>query len=341
MDGGSQRPGPSLEPDVIWEAVPDGLVLVDEGGRIVKVNQAAREQFGYTGEQLIGEPVERLVPRESEVDHVAMRQDYAAAPERRPMGARRRLGARRSDGTVFPCAISLSPLVGEDGRYTIAAVRDMTDWVISEERLAQATRRRLLAEDHERIARELHDTVIQELFAVGMGLQALTGEIGAEGVADRLRNAIDALDDVIRGIRSVIFDVRHERTDDDGLRAAVVETVGSLTSALGFEPRLSFSGSLDRSVPVAVAEHLVPTVREALTNVARHAAASAAELSIEVTDEVVVRVIDNGRGVDPGETRRSGLANLANRAALLGGRLEVGRTSEGGTRLEWRVPIAR
>jgi PAS domain S-box-containing protein len=328
-----------LSPGSVWDSVPDALVLVDGSGVIVQTNLALEELFGYRREQLVGERVEVLVPEDLRGGHESTRRRYTDRPLRRPMGAGQLLRARRSDGTEFPVHISLSPLQTATAVYTVAAVRDLSAWIEDQERLADATRRRMLAEDHERIARELHDTVIQELFAVGMALQAVQGDAEPPQVAQRLATAVDEIDEIIRRIRGVIFDLSRPAGERRGLRAALIDAVASMTPSLGFEPKLVFDGPIDGAVSDAVADHLVPTVREALSNVARHARASGVEVWLGVTDTVRLVVVDDGIGIGSSTGRRSGLANLARRAALLGGSLSIEERPGGGTRLEWVVPL--
>jgi len=150
---------------------------------------------------------------------------------------------------------------------------------------------------------------------------------------------VDALDETIREIRSAIFSLQARGDAKQyGLRAKILDVVGEMTAALGFSPSLRLVGPLDDEVPADVAEHLLGALREALSNAARHAAASRADVTVEVGSDLVLRVIDNGTGIGPG-TRRSGLANLAERAEGLGGRLQLGAAEGGGTELDWRVPI--
>jgi two-component system sensor histidine kinase DevS len=328
-----------LSPGALWDSVPDALVLVDGDGCIAQTNLALEELFGYRREQLVGEPVEVLLPEEHRGGHVRVRRLYAERPVRRPMGAGQLLRAQRADGTVFPVHISLSPLVTGTNLYTVAAVRDLSSWVEDQDRLADATRRRMLAEDHERIARELHDTVIQELFGVGMALQAVQADAQPAMVADRLAGAVDDIDEIIRRIRGVIFDLSRPANARRGLRSVIIDTVASCTPSLGFEPKLAFDGPIDGAVSDAIAEHLVPTIREALSNVARHAGANGADVRVDVGDDVRLVVADDGRGIGTTTGRRSGLANLARRAAILGGSLTIEDRPGGGTLLEWVVPL--
>ncbi|MFE3451651.1 GAF domain-containing protein [Nonomuraea sp. NPDC059194] len=197
-----------------------------------------------------------------------------------------------------------------------------------------------LLEDRDRIAKDLHDVVIQRLFAVAMTLMGAVRLIQRPEAAGRVQHAIDELDETIRQIRSTIFalQVPHE-PDSPSLRARVVDLVENARGHLGFMPGLRMEGRLDHEVPDAVADHLLAVLREAMSNVVRHAKASRAEVSVEVADGALTLVVeDDGVGVGAGG-RRSGLRNLEDRAAQLDGTLEVETPVTGGTRLRWRVPV--
>jgi signal transduction histidine kinase len=193
-------------------------------------------------------------------------------------------------------------------------------------------------EDRDRIARDLHDLVIQRLYATGMSLESLAARMGESENARRVSSAVDALDETIKEIRSAIFWL-HSRpaADEADLRAQILDVVDGAVGTLGFAPALRMSGRLD-GVPADAGEHLLGALREALSNAARHAKASKVEVTVGAGPELVLLVRDNGIGIK--ETgRRSGLANLADRAALLGGTMRTGPAEGGGTELEWRVPL--
>jgi signal transduction histidine kinase len=191
--------------------------------------------------------------------------------------------------------------------------------------------------DRDRIARDLHDLVIQRLYATGMSLQGAVPLIARPEVADRVSSAVDALDETIREIRSAIFSLQsHGDIKRPGLRARILEVVEEMTSLLGFAPSLRLVGPLDEDVPAEVGEQMLVALREALSNAARHASATSVDVTVDCGDDLVLRVRDNGKGLGA-STRRSGLANLAERASRLGGGLRVGPADGGGTDLEWRV----
>ncbi|MGV9327446.1 GAF domain-containing protein [Streptosporangium sandarakinum] len=196
-----------------------------------------------------------------------------------------------------------------------------------------------LLEDRDRIAKDLHDVVIQRLFAVAMTLMSIVRFVEHPEAASRLRHGIDELDETIRQIRSTIFALQAPRDTAPGLRAQVVELVEGARGHLGFMPGLRMEGRLDNGVPAPVAEQLTAVLREALSNIVRHARASKADVLVEATgDELLLRVRDDGVGL-PGGGRRSGLRNMEDRARQLGGSFEAGAAPDGGTLLTWRVPL--
>lgn len=199
----------------------------------------------------------------------------------------------------------------------------------------------LVYEDRERIARNLHDLVIQHLFATGMSIESANRMIRVDPrtAAARLSKAVDDIDATIREIRSTIFALQNTDANPRGLRSRVLDVVSDSSSALGFEPSVHFAGLLDASVPVDVSDDLFAVLREALANVARHAHATSCTVRVEVGEDVVLEVTDDGVGL-PGSGRRSGLVNLAERARRLGGSFRT-RTEGTGTSLRWQVPVSR
>ncbi|MBB5926768.1 signal transduction histidine kinase [Streptomyces echinatus] len=197
-----------------------------------------------------------------------------------------------------------------------------------------------LLEDRDRIARDLHDLAIQRLFATGMTLQSAGRFIEHPEAAERVLRAVDDLDETIKIIRSTIFGLRaHSGTAGTGLRARVVSAVGEATPLLGFAAGVRMEGLVDTDVPPEIADDVMAVLSEALANIARHAHADRAQVVL-TTDgrEVCLKVSDSGVGIPP-DGRRSGLANMAERAEKLGGRFEVTSPEGGGAVLDWSVPL--
>ena len=203
-----------------------------------------------------------------------------------------------------------------------------------------------LYEDRDRIARDLHDLVIQRLYATGMSLEGTMPMITRPEVASRITNAVDAMDLTIKDIRATIFALQARDTASrSDLRGDVVDLVEEMTALLGFAPSLRLGAGLGGEVSPETAEQAVAALREALSNAARHAAATQVDVTVDVGADglLTVLVIDNGTGL-PAGGRRSGLRYLSTRAEKLGGELRLSPADPDalspGTRLEWRVPLS-
>ncbi len=211
--------------------------------------------------------------------------------------------------------------------------------VIENARLHSRVREMAIDDDRHRIARDLHDAVIQRLFAIGLSLQGIMRSATPPAASERLSRAIADIDDTIRQIRSSIFELSSVH-DMGGSRSRILTLVREL-EVLGFEAHVTFDGPIDSSLRDPMVDHALFVLREALTNVGRHAKASRANVTVRVIeDECVLTVADNGIGIQPVRSGTTGLGlhNLRRRAEMLGGHLEV-RSSVEGTTLEWRAPV--
>ncbi len=462
----------SFGDDFAWsllDAAPDATMVVSGTGEIVFVNDHAGELFGCSPDELLGLVVEDLLPESLRAVHRAHRTRYRAAPTVRSMGAGLNLSARRSDGSLFPVEISLSPLRLGDEVFAVAAVRDITQRVESEDRLhrvlktldasddamlmfdadtlhyafvnagavrltgyseaelltmtplhlnpysTEAEYRRIInsllttddsvapvrqatmlrkdgtevpvektyrvapvgrdghrwviamarditsrlaseaalhqsqqalhdaeqvvaiAEDRERIARDLHDTVIQRLFGEGLKLLA-TMNVVDEAARPRIQSTIDGLDQTIKELRLAVFSLQGGDPQPTGLRGRLLTTLTEASSGLGFEPRLQFDGPIE-TIDNSIAEHLIPVLREALSNISRHAHARNVRVSVTVDEDITLTVSDDGVGVPHEVIGGHGLANITERARRLGGEASITAQPEGGALLSWRVPL--
>jgi PAS domain S-box-containing protein len=329
-----------LDDRIMWdvvEAAPDGIVMADLAGKVLLVNQRTEALFGYDRGELLGKSVDLLLPDGMRDAHAAHRAGYAANPHTRSMAAGIELLGRRRDGSEFPVEISLSPVTGPRATAVIATIRDVTDRLTIESENRRIRHQLLVTEDRERIARDLHDTVIQRLFAAGMTLQGAAARVDDTEARARVERAVDELDATIKEIRQAIFALQAPPDGGPGLRGELVRLTNELRPALGFSPRLQFDGAIEVIDPV-VAENLVPVLREALSNVARHAAASEVRVILTAHDEVALEVLDDGVGIPDSVVGGNGLGNLTARAEKLGGRCAARRREGGGSVLEWRVP---
>jgi signal transduction histidine kinase len=199
-----------------------------------------------------------------------------------------------------------------------------------------------LVEDRERIARDLHDTVIQRLFATGLSLQGTTRLVRSDPptATARIEQAVDDLDLTVRHIRTAIFGLETTRSRTDGVRNRVLGLVREAADSLGFEPRVLLDGPIDTGVSDGTANELVATLREAITNAVKHAHASELYIEVLAADDLLLRVTDDGIGPpDETSTRGHGLRNMALRAEKLGGTFSLRAAEPTGTLVEWRVPL--
>lgn len=317
----------------------DAIFSMTGEGTIVSWNPGAERLLGYRAQEITGQPPAEILPEEQ-------RREFATAVKRALSGdqvERFETWCARRDGSQVEVEATLSAVRDRAGRLAGIAVvlRDLTERRLAEKEIARARQHEqelLVMGDRERIARDLHDRVIQRIFAAGLTLQG-TAAMAAPAAVQRIEAVVDELDAAIKEIRQTIFALEHERPAAAGLRAEIVSLAASAAGQLGHQPVIDLEGPIDTAVSDEVAGHLLAVLREALANVARHARARATHVSLAVGDgELVLCVSDDGVGMS-GATRRSGLANLRQRAQALGGSLTIGQPPGGGTRLEWRVPL--
>jgi PAS domain S-box-containing protein len=498
-NSGGDKPFESKAQDVkqhlyeLLEASPNAVLVVDSDGTILLASAAVRKLFGYEPEEVLGKPVEMLVPEQLRSLHERHRRAFVAEGASRPMGLGLELTGRRRDGTEFPIDVGLSSFSAGEHRVVGAFVRDAGDrqrqearlravneitqrllagerteatlhlvahrarglvdgalaWVVtpsvrdelvisaadgesadavvgvnippgtSISKRAMTSRTSILVEDlsaepavpaeiralglgaglycplsaeervlgalvvarsrgapgfssndialvevfanaavvaitlgedrleleqlqvtaeHERIGRDLHDTVIQRLFALGMSLQSVE-RLASGPVAERIELAVDGLDEVIRDIRETIFRLERPTVAESGLRAKVDAVVAGAAEQLGFAPRVGFQGPVDAATSAGLAPHVIAVLTEALSNVVRHASASAVEVVIAAEDGVLlVSVADNGVGPPEGRSPGNGLRNIQERARSLSGSVSITARHPSGTLVEWQVP---
>jgi PAS domain S-box-containing protein len=326
------------------DASDDGVFIFDAVSlRFSYVNDGAVRLVGYDRDDLLRMTPLHLDPNSAESDYRQLVEALQSGPDQ---AMTRPTSVLRKDGVDVPVETTYqsAPTGRQGARWIVALSRDITARLAAEEELResrealqQAEQVLAVADDRDRIARDLHDTVIQRLFAAGLTLQGIVG-MADDRVRGRLTATIEALDESIRELRMAIFSLQGAGAAPGGLRGRLLDVVIDAGPALGFEPRLQFEGPVE-TIESHIAEHLVPTLREALSNVAHHASAHGARVEISVTDEVVLTVIDDGTGVPAEVLGGRGLANLANRADKLGGSFEITAEATGGSRLSWRVPV--
>lgn len=327
-----------LEIQDTLDASLEGVFVFDADSlRFVYANQGAATQVGYPLDDLLTMTPLDLTPSIDEEDFRDLLQPLLAGRMSSRTVATRH---RRRDGSEFDveCVFQPSPTSRENGgRSIVAFCRDVTERLETERQLRATEQELHVLEDRERIARDLHDTVIQRLFAAGMSLQA-TGARAEGATAERIRDVVDELDETIRDIRQAIFRLTVHNLDQASVRRRVVEVVEDEQGPLGLSPELAFNGPLE-TMDDEVVDNLLATLREALSNVARHADAGRVQVEVSVDDDDIrLTVVDDGVGIAPDHPEGNGLGNMAQRATGLGGTASVERAMPRGTRLTWSVP---
>ncbi|GAA3962331.1 GAF domain-containing sensor histidine kinase [Actinoplanes auranticolor] len=309
-----------------------GLVLVLLGGD---------DESRYTIE--VADGADEMVGKVLSVDVAALRADGAELggvadwPAPVPPGAVLAAPLAGADMPQGVLIVAGAEGGGEDDAALLASFAGQAALALERARAQEERELLVVLEDRERIARDLHDVVIQRLFATGMQLQGVAPHALRPEAAKRINAAVDDLDATIRDIRRSIFELR--APVGSSLRAELRDAVEAATASLGFRPTLDVSGPVDSAVPDDVVPELLAVLREALSNVARHAQASTARVSVRAADgEVIIQIEDNGVGADPA-LARGGLVNMGERAGDLGGTCTVTPADEGGTVVTWRVPL--
>lgn len=325
-----------MQHDPILEAIPDGILLVDLDGVIRFVNEAATRLSGYSREELIGSPVDRLVPDAERKAHEPLRRAFQETGHARPMGTGLDISMERKDGLLVPVDIAL----GRMGDLVVTAVRDATEIRIADSLARQARERIARVEERERIARDLHDGVIQSLFAVGLGLGAARSSDPTRST-EIVDKAIDSIDDVIRDLRDYIFGLGPTRAADQGFAAILKQMVESMRT----DRTADISLEVDEWVAEVAASRagaLLQATREAISNAVRHASAQTVRVRVRAEGNTgILEIIDDGCGFDPEAALGTGhgLVNLQARAKNAGGTVAVESAPGRGTTVRLRFPL--
>jgi len=320
----------------ILDLTSDAVLIFDaQTWQFTFVNAGAQAQVQYSRDELLTMNMLHVAPEFTEAKLRTLLDSLKSAGSASTTFTTTH---RRRDGVDVPVEVALQAIIGDDGEPEayVKVVRDITTRLAQQHQLLQAEQHLRMFEDRERIARDLHDIVIQELFAAGMTLHATAARSADPDLVDKLSGVVDSLDRAIHDLRTAIFDLH--KPPSTGLDAEVMRVVAQAQPALGFAPQITFEGPL-ATVPATVIAQLLPTVREALTNVARHAHATTVQLIITATtDQLHLIVTDNGIGIHTENNSGNGLHNMHQRADTLHGTCNLTNEPTGGTTLQWTVP---
>jgi two-component system, NarL family, sensor histidine kinase DevS len=322
----------------IEQLTADAIYTVDAERRVWSWNRGAEQLFGWTKEEVIGEPVALVPPQRIERARVAIQRLISTGETLIQEAVR-----FAKDGHTVHVLGSWSPVPLADGRTGVLCIlKDMSEHKRAHDELQEQARSLALLRERERIAMDLHDGVTQSLYGVTLSLGALRRRHGDVANQDAvLGSAISQLTEIIQGIRNYIFELRTGVPEGTDLESGLNAKAQELASATGVMPRLAVEANLGRLSGDSVT-HLLYIVHEALSNVARHAKAS--EVAIEALpwgSGIMLSITDNGRGFDSGRRGRragDGLRNMHERAAQLGAKLSVDSQPGVGTTVRVQVP---
>jgi two-component system, NarL family, sensor histidine kinase UhpB len=343
---------------LFFDSAPNGVVLVDNNGTVLLANARIEQMFGYTKKELVGQPVETLIPSDRRAVHVRHRQDFAYNPAPRSMGAERNLLGWRKGGSEFPIEVGLYPITIQTVQYTMATVIDITERSVAAKALSDALierdrlRRHLMrsAEDERlRLSHELHDQTGQTLTAATLAAKSIEKFLDTDG-RQQLTKLNALLDQMGRTLHQVAWELRPASIDELGLTATLENYVSDWSDQTGIAAEFYCKSGYVDSLPDDVRTTIYRVIQEALTNIAKHAhEASRVSVVISRTGALLQLTIDdNGDGFDLAETLGKpskygslGIPSMRERLSLIGGTLEI-ESSEGiGTTVFARIPIER
>ena len=355
----------------LLDAAMDAILSIDESGHIVLYNRAAEQTFGWLASEMIGQPLERLIPDRFRGGHASHVREFSATgvTSRRKAGSASGgegvvLWGLRADGSEFPMDASISQIDTPTGKLFSVIIRDVTDRMKARQDLARfATEAAAIREQEKsRVARELHDELAQSLTALKMDAIWVRQYLASAGAASsngpspalgaKIEGMLALIDDSVAATRRIAADLRPLVLDDLGLVPAIEWLVQSFTQRHGVACHLDIDESLELGEPYATAVFRI--LQESLTNVAKHARASQVWLRVAreagtcgapgsglPVDCIVLQVLDDGVGFDAGAARNPqslGLIGLRERAQLLEGQVRITSAPGQGTRVEARLP---
>lgn len=291
------------------------------------------------GKGLLGEII--LHPTPLRLDDLGAHPKSSGFPPNHPP-MQRFLGVPVStgDGHVYGNLYLTEPLDGEpfseESEQLVEAFGRAAGLVIDQEMLRNSVRELTLSEERERLARDLHDTVIQRLFGVGLALQISLSSVLDDDVRSRINNVLDELDATIHEIRTTIFEIDQDQPIGHTLEQRVAQLSGEVESRLGILAELKVASGIDKEIGPHCAHEVVQALREILSNIVRHSQASVVQIQVDTTQNLIeVTVRDNGVGFRPNIGSGRGLRNLSSRARKLGGDCTIQSEIGAGTMVRW------
>ncbi|HEX4876629.1 MAG TPA: PAS domain S-box protein [Chitinophagaceae bacterium] len=338
----------------LLESTPEAMVISDEKGIIVMTNFRITATLGYSREELVGKPVEILIPDLVKQKHVSFRNGYVTKQSVRDNYRGTGLTAKKKDGSIIPVEISLSPLNTAEGVLISAAIRDITERKLAEQKIMQTSEelRQLSAHlqnirEQERIAiaREIHDELGQQLTVMKMDVSWLNKKLEFQEdhpISKRLKELLSMIDGTVKTVRRISSELRPSLLDDMGLSAAMEWYLDEFSKRVGIAT--SFKCTDDPlNLPDKIKTGLYRIFQESLTNVARHAEATEVTVQTQLKDgNFIMSIRDNGKGFDRNTIkakRTLGILGMEERSAMIGGSYRIDSEQGKGTTILISVPI--
>ncbi len=322
----------------VVESVANGIVMVGAEGEIVLVNSQAEKYFGYDRQELMGEPVETLIPERFRGLHPGHRRKFFEHPKARAMGAGRDLYGVTKDGREFPVEIGLSPLETDEGLFVIAVIVDITDRKRLEKEILEISEA-----EKRRIGEDIHDDLCQQLAGIGCLAKVLEKKLRDESpessksvaeIGAMISQAQSRAREVARGLVTGVLET-------EGLQRALIELAGSTQKLFGVRCIVRGEEAIaldDRKIDL----QLYRIAQEAIGNAVRHGRAALIEIGLEIDDgKLKMEIVNDGVGFEAPREGHSGLGVLTmhHRASMLNGELEIVKGEESGTRVTCRLPL--
>lgn len=326
----------------VFDAAPDGFLVIGPDGLIRAANPKVEELFGWSSAELEGQPVEHLLPDSLRRRHVEHRGDFVREPHNRPMGVGLDLRGQRRDGSTFPVEVSLSPWAHDgDDVQVICSVRDVSAY----RRLRDFSAGGLRASEDERkrIARELHDDTAQRLATLILRVRMLAAESDDERRAELFEQVREEIVEAADGVKRMSRGLRPPELEELGLELAVQAHARTLREGGIFDATV-IPGGVDSYLDTTAKLAVYRIIQEALSNARRHSGTGEATVRLAIEkDGVVVEITDNGSGfalAGRGDGQRGlGLIGMQERATMIGGRIMLESRPGKGTTVRVVVPV--
>lgn len=335
---------------LVVESAPYGMIIVAETGDIRLVNAALERQFGYNRYELLGRPIELLVPERFRSQHPHHRNHFFAEPSARTIGPGRDLYGLHKDGSEFPVELSLTPLDTPEGQQVLVSIVNITERKHAEEVIRRLPQQLMRAQEMERrtIARELHDQLGQLLTTIKLHVAMVQAHVHDRSLLGRLTETVELLDDALQRTRELSLELRPSVLDDIGLVPAIRWYLDRNARLAGLISHFSVEGLDNHRLAPDVESASFRVIQEAVTNVIRHAKASTVHVVIRnVQGHAEIVVADDGKGFDPDindgtshATTSLGILGMRERVELLNGHFEVNSAPGAGTTIVARFPLS-